>query len=184
MKIAAGIGIVLFLLAAAALAFVFSGAYDVGATSAHASPTWRLMRTVMERSVRRHARNVRVPELDDPEKVHRGFTGFHAMCVTCHGAPGVKPSEIGQGLNPKAPNLAEAARAWTAAELYVIIKHGIKMTGMPAWGPTHDDNQLWALVAFLRVLPDMPADEYAAAAEYHRTKMAGNKDSLASTHQH
>ena len=167
MKIAAVIGVFVALAAAGALAFIYSGVYDIAATTPHFTVTHRVLRTVMEQSIKRQARDVRVPELDDPEKVHTGFKNFHAMCVTCHGAPGAAASEINKGLYPVAPNLAEAAKGWTSAELYVIIKRGIKMIGMPAWEPTHSGEEIWALVAFLKLLPTMPVLEYQSAVAYY-----------------
>ena len=88
MKIAAVIVLLVALGAAGVLAFIYSGVYDIAATTPHFAVTHRVLRTVMEQSVKRQARKVTVPELDDPEKVHAGFKSFHAMCVTCHGAPG------------------------------------------------------------------------------------------------
>lgn len=167
MKIAAGGLLALGLAAAAGLAFINSGIYDIAATTPHFDLTHKLMRTLMEQSIKRHARDVKVPDLDDPEKVHSGFKNFNAMCVTCHGAPGAAASEISKGLYPAAPNLAEVAKGWTSAELYVIIKNGIKMSGMPAWEQSHSGDEIWALVAFLKVLPAMPADEYRDAVEYY-----------------
>ena len=166
MKIAAAAGLSLAIVAAGALAFIYSGVYDISATTPHFGVTHRILRTVMEQSVKRQARDVKVPELDDPEKVHSGFRSFDAMCVTCHGAPGAPASDINKGLYPKAPDLAQTANNWTPAELYVIVKRGIKMSGMPAWEPTHSGEQLWELVAFLKVLPAMPAAEYQGAVKY------------------
>lgn len=177
-KIAAAAGLFLALAAAGALAFIYSGVYDIAATTPHFDVTHRVLRTVMEQSVKRQAREVKVPELDDPEKVHAGFRSFHAMCVTCHGAPGMPESEINKGLYPQAPDLAEAAKGWTPAELYVIVKRGIKMSGMPAWEPTHSGEQLWALVAFLKVLPTMPAAEYQGAAEYYAANAGGKSHEM------
>jgi len=184
MKIAAAIGLFFAVAAAGGLAFIYSGVYDIAATTPHFDVTYRVLRTVMEQSVKRQARDVKVPELDDPEKVHMGFKNFHAMCVTCHGAPGSAASEISKGLNPEAPNLAEAAKGWTSAELYVIIKRGIKMSGMPAWEPTHSGEELWALVAFLKLLPTMPATEYQGAVQYYDAmNVAGkNKEMHAGDH--
>lgn len=175
MKIAAAIGLCVAVAAAGALAFIYSGVYDIAATTPHFDVTHRVLRTVMEQSVKRQARDVRVPELDDPEKVHNGFRNFHAMCVTCHGAPGAEATEISKGLYPVAPNLAEAAKGWTPAELYVIVKRGIKMSGMPAWEPTHSGEEIWALVAFLNLLPTMPAIEYQEAVEFYATNGKRNE---------
>lgn len=182
MKIVAAIGLFFVVIAAGALAFIYSGVYDIAATRPHFAVTQWVLRTVMERSVKRQARDVKVPDLDDPEKVHIGFKNFHAMCVTCHGAPGTPPSEISKGLYPEAPDLAEAAKNWTSAELYVIVKRGIKMSGMPAWEATHSGEELWALVAFLKVLPSMPAAEYQDAVEFYATNAAGKPMEMQESH--
>src|SRR5687767_4141875 len=126
MKIVAAIGLFLAVAVAGAVVFIYSGVYDVGATNPHLEITHQLIRTAVEQSVKRRARDVEVPELDDPEKVHNGFRNFHEMCVVCHGAPGARASEISKGLSPEAPDLAVAAKAWTPAELYVIAKRGIR----------------------------------------------------------
>ena len=182
MKIVVAVCLFFAVAAAGAIAFIYSGVYDIGATTPHFNLTWRVLRTAMEQSVKRQARDVKVPELDDPEKVHMGFKNFHAMCVTCHGAPGTPASEIGKGLYPEARNLAEAARGWTSAELYVIIKRGIKMSGMPAWEPTHSGEEIWALVAFLKLLPTMPTAEYQGAVEYYTMNAGKNKEMQAGDH--
>ena len=97
------------------------------------------------------------------------------MCVACHNAPGSAASEISKGLYPQAPNLAEAAKEWTPAELYVIVKRGIKMSGMPAWELIHSGEEIWRMVAFLKVLTAMPAGEYQSAVEYYQGT-AGHSD--------
>lgn len=175
-KIAAAVGLFIAVVAAGALAFIYSGAFDITATTPHFDITHRVLTKVKEQSIKRQALGVKVPELDDPEKVHKGFRNFHAMCVTCHNAPGAAASEISKGLYPQAPNLAETAKGRTSAELYMIIKNGIKMSGMPAWEPTHSGDEIWALVAFLRVLPTMSTDEYQAAVEY--SAAAGKSDEM------
>jgi mono/diheme cytochrome c family protein len=84
------------------------------------------------------------------------------MCVGCHGAPGVSRFPITRGLNPEPPSLLTAAKEWKPEELFWIIKYGIKMTAMPAYGIHHSDNELWSIVAFLISLPDLDPDEYLA----------------------
>jgi hypothetical protein len=90
---------------------------------------------------------------------------FEAMCVECHGRPGKKPAAVGQGLNPVPPDLADVATRRSAAELFWVTKHGIRMTGMPAWGATHDDEALWPVVAVMSALPGMEPADYAALLE-------------------
>ncbi len=116
----------------------------------------------MERSVRHHARKIQVPSLADPEIVQAGALSYDAMCSPCHGAPGASLPEMAQGFDPQPPALAEEVKEWTPAELFWITKHGIKLTGMPAWGPTHNDQELWEIVAFLEKLPTLSPADYQA----------------------
>ena len=71
----------------------------------------------------------------------------------------MKRTEISQGLYPRAPELRRGTDL-TPAEQFWIVKHGVKMTGMPAWGITHDDELLWDVVAFVRKLPEMTPEQY------------------------
>jgi mono/diheme cytochrome c family protein len=168
------------LLVVAALAFVYSGIYDVSASSSHGAVSHWALTTAMEASVKRRASRIEVPDLSDESLVLAGANDFEEMCVQCHGAPGRKPAAIGQGLNPPAPDLAETAIEMTAAELFWVTKHGIRMTGMPAWGSTHDDDALWPVVALLTVLPELDATAYedlrsrARGMGHHATDAAGN----------
>src|SRR5436305_8926956 len=139
--------------------FVYFGVYNVAATSPHARLNYWLIETTGQRSIQWRARNIAVPDLSQPSAALRGFALFNEHCVLCHGAPGLPPQEFAKGLEPGAPPLAQAGREWRPQELYWVIRHGIKMTAMPAWEYRLADSDLWALVAFLRVLPTLsPAD--------------------------
>ena len=151
--------ILLVVIAGAGL--IYSGLYNVAATHPH----WPVTRWAMERirthSIKAHASGIQVPSgLDDPGKLAVGVEHYAAHCAICHGAPGVPHSEIAEGLYPPPPNLAVAVKPYNQAELFWILKHGIKMTGMPAWSG-HSDAELWATVAFLGKLPAMTQPEYA-----------------------
>lgn len=80
------------------------------------------------------------------------------MSLACHAAPGREASVIRKGLNPKLDK--EQTQSRSHAELFWIVKHGIKMTGMPTFGPTHKDEEIWALVAFLQKLPEVSPENY------------------------
>lgn len=175
MKIVATIGVFIILEIAAALLFIYSGIYNVAATDPHTQLEYFVLNTTMENSVRRHAQGIAAPSFSD-SMVNRGLEHFRDNCVTCHGAPGVGAGAIGKGITPSPPDLAEEAKDWAAQELFWIIKHGIKMSGMPAWGPTHKDEELWAIVAFVRQLPELSPEDYQAmiqAAEDSTGKQAG-----------
>jgi mono/diheme cytochrome c family protein len=119
------------------LAFIYSGLFDVGASDAHWLITRWVLETARTRSIKAHATVIQVPPgLDDPAQLLIGTEHFAAHCAVCHGAPGVSKGEIGEGLNPHPPNLAHSSEHYTPSELFWIVKHGIKMTGMPGWGIT------------------------------------------------
>jgi len=141
--------------------FVFFGFYDTSATAPHSPVTRWVLETARTRSIEAHAAGIAVPPgLDDQAKVLVGVEHFAAHCAVCHGAPGVPKDDIARGLYPSPPDLAEAAPLYSLAGLFWILKHGIKMTGMPAWND-HSDEELWATVAFLRRLPRMSEPDYA-----------------------
>jgi len=138
--------------------WAYSGSYDIGADSPHWPLTSALLATIRDRSVEAHSARVQVPNLDDPKMIAVGAAHYSEMCVACHRAPGAPESEMRQGLYPKPPDLTRAAPP--PAESFWVIKHGIKMSGMPAWGKTHDDRKIWAMAAFLQKLPVLDAASY------------------------
>lgn len=151
---------VLLGLAAAAALAAYSGAYNVAADEPHWAITERALQLVRERSIEARAKDLQVPHLSDEKRVLRGAGEYVEMCEGCHLGPGVEESELRHGLNPKPPELAR--RRLDPREAFWVIKHGIKATGMPAWGRTHDDELLWSLVAFVQKLPELDAKGYRA----------------------
>ncbi|MGD8378079.1 MAG: cytochrome c [Gammaproteobacteria bacterium] len=139
---------------------ILSGIYNVAATEPHSLVTGWLLEAIRENSVRHHADGIRVPDLKNADMVREGAEHYREMCVGCHLAPGLKNTEIRQGLNPEPPDLTRGTGELTPAETYWVVKHGIRMTGMPAWGVTHSDDKIWAIVAFLQRLPDLSAVEF------------------------
>lgn len=144
------------------LVFVFSGVSNVSAENQESGLVKWILSAASDNSIERHARGIEVPALGDSTQVAMGFEHYQEMCVTCHGAPGEDRSEIGKGLNPHAPNLSRSISDMSDAELYWILKNGIKMTGMPSFGKTHSEEQLWAMVSFVKKLPGMSEEQYQA----------------------
>jgi len=143
-------------------ALIYSGIINVAATNPHSALTDWVLSTASDNSIHYQAKDIKAQPVDDKAMVARGFRHYREMCVSCHLAPGIKSSEISKGLMPPPPKLQEAAEEWSPAELFWVIKNGIKMTGMPAWGPTHSDKKIWDIVAFVKKLPKMTAAQYKA----------------------
>ncbi len=165
MKTVLTLVVFLLVLVVAGLAFIYSGVYDAAASTPDSGLIHWVLETTQERSVHRRAEEVPVPAAvsnPTPEMLRAGLIHYHEMCVTCHGAPGVSISEIGQGLNPYPPELSEEAGEEEPGELFWVVKNGIKMTGMPGFGVTHDDDAVWAIVAFVQRLPKLSPEEYQA----------------------
>ncbi len=153
----AGAGAVLLFL------YLWSGAFNVAASSGHWKITEIVLHWVMRNSVKTRA------WISEPEQVADGgglvsaAGHFANACAVCHGAPGVKPSPVMQAAMPPAPDLAVNARQWRDRELYWILDHGVKYSGMPAWGSREErPDEIRRMVAFVRRLPILSPAEYAA----------------------
>ena len=148
-------------LAAAALV-VYSGLYDVSATDEHLAPTYWLLDTAMRRSLRLRAARIEVPDLEQAGQAQRGLALYRRHCVQCHGAPGVAPEPFALGMTPAPANLVFTAREWPPAEIFWVVKEGLKMTGMPAWKQRMPDEDIWAIVSFMGELPRLSPEQYRA----------------------
>ncbi len=149
------------LLAAAGGVALYAGAYDISATDQHLAPTYWLLDTGMRRSVKQRASGIAVPELRDPQQLETGLRLYRRHCSQCHGAPGVAPEPFALGMTPPPAALVHAAREWSPAEIFWVIKEGIKMTGMPAWSYRMRDDEIWAVVAFVREMARLTPRQYA-----------------------
>lgn len=144
---------------------VASGIVPLRASSGHWLVTERLLRFTMQRSVVTHASFVEVPfSLDNPALVRRGAMHFDRGCAGCHGNVGGDTPRVLEAMLPPPPYLPPRVGRWRPEELFYIVRHGVKFTGMPGWPAPGRDDEVWAVVAFLRRLPEMSAEEYAQLA--------------------
>ena len=140
---------------------VYGGLFEVGATRQHWQISYSVLETAMRNSVKLRARDIAEPPLSDERMALRGAACFQAKCVQCHGAPGVRQDDIGLGMQPLPGPLVDARQHWQPRELYWLVRHGLKMTGMPAWQYRLADAEIWELVAFMQHLPDLNTQQYA-----------------------
>jgi mono/diheme cytochrome c family protein len=146
--------------AGAALLFVESGLYDVGAASPHNLFSEWLTHETMIHSVRRHSRGIAVSAGFDAAQVLSGFCAYQVHCSACHGAPAVARQLWATGMEPSPPYLIDVSRRFRPEELFWMVKNGIKMTGMPSWNNEMSDAQIWSVVAWLEVGPKLAPQTY------------------------
>ncbi|GAC16860.1 c-type cytochrome [Aliiglaciecola lipolytica] len=149
--------------------FIYSGTYPIGADVPHNKVEYWLLETLRNKAIERSSKDILVPALDSPDLLLMGGVDYNDMCSACHLKPGKTRSDMSLGLYPTPPNLATNERELElenddkirlAQRQFWVIKHGIKASGMPAWGPTHEDERIWAMVAFLQQLPELTAEQY------------------------
>ena len=141
---------------------IFSGLFNVAATVRDSAPLTWLLVTVREGSIRRQSLDIAVPPLNGAQQIENGFRIYRQECVMCHTPVGRQAMPMAIGFNPQAPGFGAAADDMTPAGLFWVTKNGIRFTGMPAWGPSLSDQELWDVVAFLVTLPKMSAADYDA----------------------
>ena len=153
-----------FGLFAAGLVFVlvvaYSGIYSVAASAGH--PDWLdwFFTLGKRRSVIFNSLPVEAPELNLAELMPLGAAHFQGGCATCHRAPGQSLNPIYDQMLPMPPDLKIHAPMWTREQLFWIVRHGLQFTGMPGWSGRDRDDEVWAVVAFLEMLPSMKAADY------------------------
>lgn len=162
--------IVSFLLIAIVLVIIAlgSGAYNMAATEKHWAVTEKIIEWVRESSIEARSNDLKVPAfLDDAEILLKGAEHYDAMCTICHLAPGLEPTELSKGLYPQAPvfhqrePIVDQTQKLEHARAYFwVIKNGLKMTAMPAWGLSHDDDSIWGMTAFVLKMSKMTPEHY------------------------
>jgi len=162
MRTLATIGALAIVAAVAAAVFFFGGFYSVAGTAEEpALVKWALVQ-VRTASINRHATDTPPAGLSDPARIAAGAKAYAAAgCVNCHGAPGTDWAKFSEGLRPDPPDLKELVNDRTPAQLFWVVKNGINMTGMPGFALAGaNDNDLWAIAAFLKKLPDVSDADY------------------------
>lgn len=179
---AAGAAGLLLLILLVGAAVMYGGVYNVAASIGHTPFARWILDTTVTNSVQSRASDIAAPEFT-PAMVAAGAGEYKSMCQHCHGGPGVQRESWAEGIVPRPPGLSKAAEEWQPREIFWIVKHGIKMTGMPAFGPSHDDRTVWNIAAFVDALPEMEPSEYAAYPAGHGGAPRTSGENGAS-HQH
>jgi mono/diheme cytochrome c family protein len=158
------VGFVAIVVGIVAAGFFFLGFFNVAATEEDpAFVNWALIK-VRQASIARHAKETPSGSLDDAATVRAGARAYATRgCVACHGAPGSEWAKFSEGLNPGPPDLKEVAPERSPAELFFVVKNGIKMTGMPSFKLAGvPEAEIWTIVAFVKKLPAVSEADYKA----------------------
>ena len=142
------------------LMVMISGIASIKASSRHWDITAAFLDFAKRRSVKTHTFRMKVPPLEDPALALKGAGHYDFACEPCHGSPAVQQPRIAYRMTPTPPDLMRTASTYYPEELFYIVKHGIKFTGMPSWPTQQRDDEVWAMVAFLRKLPGLDAAQY------------------------
>lgn len=134
-------------------------------------PTDFVMSHVSTHAIVRHAGDGKNPFAADRKAVSMGLMHYKDNCLPCHGAPGIEPAEFAKGFHPPALDLtSKPVQDFSDAQLYWIVTNGIQMTGMPAFQPTHEENERWMIVSFIRELPKLTEVERKELQEGMKTE--------------
>jgi cytochrome c553 len=154
------IGVLLIALALAGFLVAASGIIPIKASSGHWAITEWFLNFSMERSISTYSLGVEAPSLDKEWLVLKGAGHYEIGCNPCHGNPKMPSPRIAQAMTPSPPYLPSVVHEWDPEELFYIVKHGVKFTGMPAWPAQQRDDEVWAVVAFLRKFSELDAEQY------------------------
>ena len=167
MKVLGGFILCIIILVVGGIIYIYSGNYNVSAKNQDEGLSGWILETTMDNSVKQHAKDIDFPSLEDSTMILKGYAYYSRMC-SCHGAPG---KESNKSFNPQPPELYKTADDWEPNELFWIVENGIKMSAMPSFGETFSDDEIWDVVAFVRVLPKLTSEDYKNIGE--RAKAAG-----------
>lgn len=156
------VGAMLFALAvvAGAALWLWTGGFDAAASSPRSRLAYWPVRVALARQLERGAGAVGTPPKSDGRRLIFGYRQYDADCAACHGAPDQPRALWAKSMNPEPPDLTETDKRWSEKELYWLICHGVKMTGMPAFGVHRTDDEIWDLALFVSALPGMRPETY------------------------
>jgi mono/diheme cytochrome c family protein len=127
-------------------------------------PSWEraLAEPSLRASLKRHAPALKNPHPVSEETLLAGMKIFRTNCAGCHGEPG-RPSSWGtKGFYPRVPQLADAPSQLSDAEMFFVVKNGIRYSGMGAWDGMISDNEIWQVATFLSNTKSLPEPVAAA----------------------
>jgi mono/diheme cytochrome c family protein len=133
-----------------ALAGLKLGLLSLNADAPPSAWETRLAGLAVHASIARHATKQSNPSPPTDENLVAGARIYREACARCHGNPTAGPSIYGASFYPPAPHLPGRSTRSTEAELFWIVKYGIRNTAMPAWRRLLSDQDIWQVVAVMK----------------------------------
>jgi hypothetical protein len=168
--------LMLIVLLVGVVLYAWSGLYNIAATKPHWAITSTFIEILRDRSIAVHSDAIKIMNISEGELRKNSFTGYHEMCRLCHGAPEYQPEEFAKGLYPEPLSMmaGHIQEELSDREIYWIVKNGIKLTGMPAFGPTHNEAELRGLVAIAKEITQMSPEFYRRQVEQETSREEGH----------
>lgn len=160
---------------------IYFGVISPAADEPHSALVYKLIETTRDRAITVRTDGITVPALTDPAMIRQGAGNYAAMCTGCHLAPGIENTEMHKILYPAPPNLFKLG-APDPARAYWVIKHGVKASGMAAWGTNMKDEYIWNIVAFLQQMPKLTPEQYQTMVAESGGHSHGGGEEVAEDH--
>jgi mono/diheme cytochrome c family protein len=155
------------LISLALFCYVRFGFVDPRADIDPGSMEMRIAMPALDASVDRRAPDTKNPVQPTEENLQSGMKIYQSTCSGCHGDISHPHAAFGDSFYPRAPQFVEDAPDMTDSQNFYIIKHGVRLSGMPAWGKTLEDTEIWNVTTFLsnmNKLPPRVSDRWKAAS--------------------
>lgn len=146
--------------------FAWSGLYNVAASKKHAPAIQSVIAFAKTNSIARQSSDPPPrPPVDESAQVKRAAVHYDRECAFCHGAPDKKQSGVLRNMRPEPPRMPHAVSELKTNELFWVIRHGLKYSGMPGWPHPGRSDEVWAMASFVQGIEEMGADRYRQLAE-------------------
>ena len=142
-----------------------SGFLNLAASTPHPQGWASVLHYVFKRSTAHHAAGLTVPaDFGTPAMIAKGGAYYGTACAHCHGGPGLGQNPVALSMTPRPQYLMHEVGTFSDRDLFYIVKHGVKYSGMPAYPAQDRDDEIWSVVSFLRAMPKLTTAQYRAIA--------------------
>jgi mono/diheme cytochrome c family protein len=110
----------------------------------------------LDASLDRHASEGRNPVVATDANLLAGMKIYQTNCASCHGDIHQPHGAFGNAFYPRAPQFMEDAPDMPENQNFYIIQHGIRLSGMPAWEISLNQQEMWQVTTFLSHMDKLP----------------------------